>query len=456
MYKTIRHGENSLQYTILPQNDDFRMEGKLSSASAGGSRCGSRKYKAKHPRRSRCAYLGLIFVCTVIVGAVLIPFLISAECLPNPRNWFLNTRAALIHNTTAANAARLHGAAGGESKTIASIKNVPHIRLNQTVNIIKNSEGDEKIILHNKKKNILNATAIAEETTKSSEEILHKASETVELYQPQQAEAAETTKSMISETSAAPQIVKTKIEIANNENLDDNFKKAENEEHVINKIHSAEVEDGNDSIPKSPAAETQLESQPQAQLSVISNQNRPNNLLTSSLSAPRVTSNNNINMTNNAAVSTASISTSTLGSPNLSNRIIQVPLLKSAAKKPNIPPVLVKTTSNNMAITVSPPAAPEIKKPLEDIPQQQQTQSNQLESTNEVIIEKSTKHDWIHSHWPYIDPSTYFQWTVSIFFIIYIFIFFKIRDETDMPTSALKLIYSTHPRIEFLIFNFCF
>jgi len=103
MYKTIRHGENSLQYTILPQNDDFRIEGKLSgsgrSASTGGgasssgsstSSPGPVKAKGQRRRRSFFAYLGLIFVCTVIIGAVLIPFLVSAECLPNPTEWFLN------------------------------------------------------------------------------------------------------------------------------------------------------------------------------------------------------------------------------------------------------------------------------------------------------------------------------------------------------------------------------
>jgi len=114
MYKTIRHGENSLQYTILPQNDDFRIEGKLSgsgrSGSAGGGASSTASVKAKGQRRRRSffAYLGLIFVCTVIIGAVLIPFLVSAECLPNPAEWFLKT-------TAAAAARRMRG--GGRSTT---------------------------------------------------------------------------------------------------------------------------------------------------------------------------------------------------------------------------------------------------------------------------------------------------------------------------------------------------
>lgn len=100
IYKTIRHGENSLQYTILPQNDDFRLEGRIKSV-ASGKRSGVASNTAVRPRsrarRSFFAYLGVLFICTILVGAVLIPFLVSTECLPNPTEWFLRTKAALMH-----------------------------------------------------------------------------------------------------------------------------------------------------------------------------------------------------------------------------------------------------------------------------------------------------------------------------------------------------------------------
>ena len=119
MYKTIRHGENSLQYTILPQNDDFRLEGKIKSNGC------HKKSKAKKPkRRSFFAYLGLLFVCTVIIGAVLVPFLVSAECLPNPTEWFLKTKNAFSH----------------KASTAASVKeNVPtHLTSSVTNNLLLN------------------------------------------------------------------------------------------------------------------------------------------------------------------------------------------------------------------------------------------------------------------------------------------------------------------------------
>ncbi|CAD7086919.1 unnamed protein product [Hermetia illucens] len=105
MYKTIRHGENSLQYTILPQNDDFRIEGKLSgNGSKGGSAL--RQAAKRGRKRSFFAYFGLLFVCTVIVGAILVPFLVSTEYLPTPSVWFLKRRIFMDganYNNTATN-----------------------------------------------------------------------------------------------------------------------------------------------------------------------------------------------------------------------------------------------------------------------------------------------------------------------------------------------------------------
>ncbi|EDX18096.1 GD15745 [Drosophila simulans] len=153
MYKTIRHGENSLQYTILPQNDDFRIEGKLSGSgragSAGGGATSTASVKAKGQRRRRSffAYLGLIFVCTVIIGAVLIPFLVSAECLPNPAEWFLKTKAALIHSPQPGG-----GDSIGTSSTLATGSPLLQQNVGRNVQIV-NRNGIEQFVIRVNKTN---------------------------------------------------------------------------------------------------------------------------------------------------------------------------------------------------------------------------------------------------------------------------------------------------------------
>lgn len=75
MYKTIRHGENSLQYTILPQHDDYKgVDGKQRPA-------GRRK-------KSLLACVGLFFVCSIIAGAILVPLMVSVEFMSSPSAWF--------------------------------------------------------------------------------------------------------------------------------------------------------------------------------------------------------------------------------------------------------------------------------------------------------------------------------------------------------------------------------
>uniref|UniRef100_A0A1B0CFG6 Uncharacterized protein n=1 Tax=Lutzomyia longipalpis TaxID=7200 RepID=A0A1B0CFG6_LUTLO len=90
MYKTLRHGENSLQYTILPQNDDYR------SGTGGGE--GSRKRNSttcRHNRkRSIVAYVGLFFVGAVIAGTLLIPLMVTSDLMPSPASWFYRAQKA--------------------------------------------------------------------------------------------------------------------------------------------------------------------------------------------------------------------------------------------------------------------------------------------------------------------------------------------------------------------------
>lgn len=87
MYKTIRHGENSLQYTILPQTD----EGKSSNGTERRRRsCGSKRGQKK----SLVAYIGLFFVCAVVTGAILVPLMVTTDLMPSPAAWFFKAQKA--------------------------------------------------------------------------------------------------------------------------------------------------------------------------------------------------------------------------------------------------------------------------------------------------------------------------------------------------------------------------
>lgn len=108
MYKTIRHGENSLQYTILPQHDDYSKGGGGGGAGGGGQQAlmpdpsllGHQQQQhhgvkiVHNKRRSWMAYVGLFFVCSIITGAILVPLLVSVEVLSRPKDWFYRHTAA--------------------------------------------------------------------------------------------------------------------------------------------------------------------------------------------------------------------------------------------------------------------------------------------------------------------------------------------------------------------------
>lgn len=360
MYKTIRHGENSLQYTILPQNDDFRIEGKLgnsnrlagnasssmcssstsstttaasgssssacatSAAAAAGAAASSGHKRGSGPPRKRrtfFAYLGLIFVCTVIIGAVLIPFLVSAECLPSPTEWFLKTKAAFTHSGDRQLQQQQHIVAAVKSPTATTVVvAVPATSLSaamlgqnvgKTVQIV-NRNGVEQFVL---KVNKTQPSSSSSTTT--------------------------TTTSTTTTTTAAPTIVVVPA--------------TEPAAPAIMEVPVAR------STPPPPVATVATYAPP------LSNRLMP-----------------------------ATITT----------RIIQVPLLKSMAKKPIMPPVLAKSNT-----------------------QQQESSSNADASQNKS--NSNNNNNWMNTHWAYIDPSTYVQWSVSI---------------TLIPESLLRMVtHSTLP-----------
>ncbi|KAH8387267.1 hypothetical protein KR093_005988 [Drosophila rubida] len=341
MYKTIRHGENSLQYTILPQNDDFRIEGKLSNAnrlaassSAGGAAgagagaasassssssssssasassssatCHKRNASAPRKRRTFFAYLGLIFVCTVIIGAVLIPFLVSAECLPSPTEWFLKTKAAFTHSDRPQHLQQQQQLQHGTATTAAAAASpLGAAMLGKTVQIVNRNGVEQFILKINKTLPSSSSTTSTTTTTTTSTSTTTTTTSTT----------AATTLAM--EQAAVPSTAPATI--------------------LLPPLATA-------------AAATTV--------------------------APPPLSNGRLPAT-------------------LTTRIIQVPLLKSAAKKPIMPPVLAKTQSNSQ--------------------QQQQQQQLQLQlqspTSNTDVAQNKSNNAWMNTHWAYIDPSTYVQWS---------------------------------------------
>ncbi|XP_046981864.1 putative protein TPRXL isoform X1 [Schistocerca americana] len=74
MYRTVRHGENSLQYTILPQQDDLGNSG----AASGAGPAGRRTRKAGGGRLKLALVLGvaLVLAAGAVTTAVLVPLMI--------------------------------------------------------------------------------------------------------------------------------------------------------------------------------------------------------------------------------------------------------------------------------------------------------------------------------------------------------------------------------------------
>lgn len=444
MYKTVRHGENSLQYTILPQNDDFRIEGKLSSAGSNCSSTTGRKGKARRPRRrSFFAYLGLIFICTVIVGAVLIPFLVSAECLPNPTEWFLKTKAALTHG---GNINGLHRGGGGPRKTSANLLGNPQhaplhnsaANIGQKVKII-NHDGVEKIILRVNKTqtqsniNVTQIRPIGYASDKEQQPPIDENNSTanVEMQTAIETKGGVLTTTMLGLSNDALEDVHGLVNNATVKQLP---------EGIDNFVTEVRFESDSIQSPKNIVITTQRTQLPQNvdQISSNSNtelesnannvqvpsrivQNIPTSVIrpttsfsTTSIYSPHAPAAASMAVASSANANAISNQNSTI--PTITTRIMQLPLLKSTAKKPIIPPVLVRTNSETKPLNQN---SNKVATEDDDIVRDIATDSSGtgvLEPIKVSIADATeTKNAaWIQSHWPYIDPSTYFQWTVSI------------------------------------------
>ena len=366
MYKTIRHGENSLQYTILPQNDDFRLEGKIKSNGC------HKKSKAKKPkRRSFFAYLGLLFVCTVIIGAVLVPFLVSAECLPNPTEWFLKTKNAFSHKASAS----------------ASVKeNVPtHLTSSATNNLLLN-KGNLALNV-GKPVKIINKNGV--------EKFILKVNKTLTTVTPPKATLNSLAE--VNATSLTPVNQENEKITITHINLDDKLAVAKitTTQQTPNGVEVPLTTTVKSIMPPTILSDILLPSSTATAISGLSIPIRP--LSSSSQpNVPRASLQSNLyqNLNTNTINSSST-------QPTITTRIMQVPLLKSTAKKPAIPPVLVKNLS-----PIQP--TPDTSNLNDILPSNKQGKdSNSMDKENE-------NSDWIHTHWPYIDPSTYFQWNVSL------------------------------------------
>ncbi|XP_073831717.1 uncharacterized protein [Musca autumnalis] len=388
MYKTIRHGENSLQYTILPQNDDFRLEGKNKSG-------GSKKSKSKKPRRrSFFAYLGLLFVCTVIIGAVLVPFLVSAAGLPNPTEWFQKTKAAFSRSSTSptitsrenkenvpTNSQHTGSALANAMLNKGSLMALNKASVGKPVKIIQ-KDGVEKIILK------LNKTSLqATDATAENKEITMAPNVDNGII------------STLKEDSVQKITIHDLAEIPN---------------AVTTVQPQAKQETTTKQLATTPTPAVPAEALvPSTAYTLVTAGNR-SVILTSVPNVPRASLQSSLNQNTNNNSTSSSSSSSFSTQPTITTRIMQVPLLKSTAKKPAIPPVLVKNLS---PIQPTPESNNDNNNNLNDIiPSKTLTTSNTNKNANEntmmmMTATTATKDsDWIHTHWPYIDPSTYFQW----------------------------------------------
>lgn len=90
MYKTVRHGENSLQYTILPQQEDSNASVAI---SAGGRSSAGVRRRARRGRTATILILTLILACGVVGAAVVVPLLVSTDlgALPSAFQRFSGT-----------------------------------------------------------------------------------------------------------------------------------------------------------------------------------------------------------------------------------------------------------------------------------------------------------------------------------------------------------------------------
>ncbi|XP_065365024.1 uncharacterized protein LOC135958087 [Calliphora vicina] len=365
MYKTIRHGENSLQYTILPQNDDFRLEGKIKASSAGCSGSVIKKIKAKKPKkRSFFAYLGLLFVCTVIIGAVLVPFLVSAECLPNPTEWFLKTKNAF------------------SNKPVELKENVP-THLSSQNNILLN-KGNLALNV-GKPVKIINKDGVEKFILKVNKSLTTEATKII-------SDNSATNKDMENSSKIPPESVTKMVSPEVNEQISITHLSA-NEASVIHTTQSPLINE-------TPAAATLKSLPPLTTLSdnvIAATAATTTTIMTALLNRPLSSASmpNVPRASLQSALNQNQNSNSSSTQPTITTRIMQVPLLKSTAKKPAIPPVLVKNLS-----PIQP--TPDTNNLNDILPAK--TLANNLNGKETV------NSDWIHSHWPYIDPSTYFQW----------------------------------------------
>lgn len=83
MYKTVRHGENSLQYTILPQQDDAAAVTAANISIYGRSSAGVRR-RARRGRKATILIMALILACGVVGAAVVVPLLVSPDLVAIP------------------------------------------------------------------------------------------------------------------------------------------------------------------------------------------------------------------------------------------------------------------------------------------------------------------------------------------------------------------------------------
>ncbi|XP_055380670.1 uncharacterized protein LOC129611491 [Condylostylus longicornis] len=345
MYKTIRHGENSLQYTILPQNDDFRVEnGKISNGNGIKG-----KYKNKgEKRKSIFAYFGLLFICTVIIGAILIPFLVSTQCLPNPTDWFTKNKNLLTNkNLDDYHLNSSHPNGKAPSSSILSKTLLVPSKFSQT----SDNTISEKTFLERQIANDPYSKKSNGDDYNYGKYTKQKEDPTVNIGAANIPQRHSTDKNKM------------------HQEFEDDYKKVEQKVFEVKPNFHETERNTQPNILKKVQSITEMQSQKESLLDTQQNVN-------TNIKNEKQIYSPEMNFTQYLTTLTP-LSIKVSVQPYVENK--EVPVLSNLTKKTIILPILAKT--------------------------------NSVSKNNKNLEEQGESESWIKSHWPFIDPSTYFQWT---------------------------------------------
>lgn len=398
MYKTVRHGENSLQYTILPQTDDFRTN-PIDAEHHGrsGSRAGRPTSGKRKNKSSLWAYVGLFFVCSVVTGAILIPLLVTTDLMPSPATWFIKSQKAREIENKSVNIKVIEDEKPQAGPLSATFKPYTGKSRNTIIapvlreNIKKSDTLSTVLLLSTKGGDIENGATTRLRTTSTTSGL-----------NPTNIIMDENDENDLSENEIiSNDIDKTIIKIETTSKLPTTFK-------TITPPP----------LPPPPPSTQTVEAQ-----TITTPELSTTELSASPTTTPPPTTS-----------STSTIQTKTTALPSTTIKdndyIIITSTLSSSSQPPPPPPPPPSSTKDDNSNTNNPRHNPSKPKILyQEITSRHNNTGgtasalNQSNTGNDYVakihlspaegVQQSDSKNWIKSHWPFVDPSTYFQWAVS-------------------------------------------